>query len=71
MVIALERNQQAEDETKNHTRLRVLKNRLTGESGVAGVLVYDRETGRMRENGQREEVNFEQQADTDRTSDFR
>jgi twinkle protein len=46
MVIGLERNQQADDE-ESLTTIRVLKNRFTGETGVAGHLRYDRETGRM------------------------
>jgi len=47
-VIALERNQQAEDEYEaNTTTIRVLKNRYTGDTGVACYLHYDKETGRM------------------------
>lgn len=47
-VLALERNQQAEDpEEKNLVRLRVLKNRFTGETGLAGYLRYDKETDRL------------------------
>ncbi len=45
-VIALERNQQSK-ENKNQTRVRVLKNRFTGETGVAMALEYDQETGRL------------------------
>jgi twinkle protein len=45
-VIALERNQQS-SERKNQTRVRVLKNRFTGETGVAMALEYDQNTGRM------------------------
>tara|TARA_Y100001963_G_scaffold61604_1_gene86041 strand:+ start:1333 stop:2985 length:1653 start_codon:yes stop_codon:yes gene_type:complete len=49
-VIALERNQQAEDiDEANTTRLRVLKSRYTGDVGLAGRLLYERETGRLRE----------------------
>ena len=49
-VIALERNQQAEDPTEaNTTILRVLKNRYTGDTGIACRLHYDKETGRMTE----------------------
>ena len=29
--------------------LRILKNRFTGQTGDAGTLVYDRETGRLLE----------------------
>ena len=47
-VIALERNQQADDDTEaNTTTIRILKNRYTGETGVACHLFYDKETGRM------------------------
>ena len=47
-VIALERNQQAEDDHQaNTTTLRILKNRYTGDTGVACYLHYDKETGRM------------------------
>jgi twinkle protein len=47
-VIALERNQQAEDEIEaNTTTIRILKNRYTGDTGVACYLHYDKETGRM------------------------
>lgn len=45
-VIALERNQQSEDKA-NQTRVRVLKNRFTGETGLAMALEYNQETGRL------------------------
>ena len=49
-VIALERNQQAEDKTEaNTTRIRILKSRHTGEVGLAGNLLYDSITGRLVE----------------------
>ena len=49
-VIALERNQQADDpEEANTTVLRVLKSRYTGDVGLASRLLYDRETGRLNE----------------------
>ena len=49
-VVALERNQQAEDPTEaNTTTIRVLKNRYTGDTGIACHLFYDKETGRMTE----------------------
>lgn len=47
IVIGLERNQQGDN--PNTTTLRVLKNRFTGETGVAGYLFYDRDTGRLSE----------------------
>lgn len=50
MVIGLERNGQAEDETeRNTTRVRVLKNRFSGTTGPASALLYSRTTGRMTE----------------------
>lgn len=47
MVIGLERNQQSD--TPNTTTVRVLKNRFTGDTGVAGELHYNRHTGRLTE----------------------
>ena len=49
IVIGLERNQQ-DAETSDTTTVRVLKNRWSGETGVAGQLVYNKETGRMSED---------------------
>ena len=52
-VIALERNQQAEDPEKaNVTKVRVLKSRYTGDTGLACELKYNSETGRLTELGQ-------------------
>lgn len=49
-VIALERNQQSEDELESRTtRLRILKSRYTGDVGLATALVYDKDTGRLSE----------------------
>ena len=49
-VIALERDQQSEDPIEaNTTHMRVLKSRYTGDVGMASHLLYDRETGRLRE----------------------
>lgn len=48
IVIGLERNQQ-DEEKKNLTRCRFLKNRFTGETGLAGTLKYDSTTGRLHE----------------------
>jgi twinkle protein len=47
MVIGLERDQQGKH--PNVTTMRVLKNRFSGETGEAGYLKYDRETGRLSE----------------------
>ena len=48
MVIGLERNQQSADKNKQ-TVVRVLKNRFSGETGVACKLTYNSETGRLTE----------------------
>ena len=56
-VIALERNQQSEDELESRTtKLRVLKSRYTGDVGMATALVYDPITGRLSEQYNEEEV---------------
>ena len=44
----LERSQQ-DEETKDILTIRVLKNRYTGDTGVACSLHYNRETGRLSE----------------------
>lgn len=46
-VIALERDQQSEGLNKDVSRIRVLKCRETGDTGLADSLLYVRETGRM------------------------
>jgi twinkle protein len=48
MVIGLERNQQ-ELEDRNKTVVRVLKNRFSGETGIACALNYNPNTGAMSE----------------------
>ena len=56
MVIALERNQQADDPIEaNTTTVRVLKNRYAGLTGKACRLFYERETGRIVEVDEEEE----------------
>lgn len=45
-VIGLERNQQ-DEENRNETKLRVLKNRFSGDTGEAGTLTYNQDTGRL------------------------
>jgi twinkle protein len=50
MVIGLERDQQGKN--PNVTTIRVLKNRFSGETGLAGYLSYDRETGRLAETSE-------------------
>jgi twinkle protein len=44
-VLALERDQQAEDDAKDQSVIRVLKCRETGDTGVADTLIYNRSTG--------------------------
>lgn len=46
-VIGLERNQQGEQ--PNELTVRVLKNRFTGDTGVASTLIYNKSTGRLLE----------------------
>jgi len=49
-VIALERDQQADDPQEAHTtHVRVLKSRYTGDVGMATHLIYNKETGRLKE----------------------
>ena len=45
-VWALERNQQGDD--KDLVKIRVLKNRSIGFTGLADTLRYDHETGRLK-----------------------
>ncbi len=50
LVIGFERDQQADDaDERNTTTARVLKNRFSGETGVACALKYNPETGRLKE----------------------
>jgi twinkle protein len=49
-VLALERNQQSDDHQESQTtKVRVLKSRYTGDVGLACNLLYDSETGRLKE----------------------
>ena len=49
-VIGLERNQQHEDAwIRNCTMVRVLKNRMFGETGPASILFYNKATSRLME----------------------
>ena len=47
-VIGFERNQQSADEG-NMMICRVLKNRFSGDTGIASTLIYNKETGRLSE----------------------
>ena len=49
-VISLERNQQSDDPLEASTsKVRVLKSRYTGDVGVASHLIYEKDSGRLRE----------------------
>jgi len=62
-VIALERNQQADDEViACTTTIRILKNRYTGETGVSCYLHYDKKSGRMSQIDNPFEDEFSNQA---------
>lgn len=62
MVIGLERDQQ-DEESKNITTIRILKNRFSGETGTAGALRYEADTGRLREVTAFEADSAEKQGD--------
>ena len=47
-VLGFERDQQSEDE-HNILTVRVLKNRFSGDTGIASTLIYNQETGRLSE----------------------
>lgn len=49
LVISLERDQQGEN--PNETKVRVLKNRFSGQTGVGATLSYNPETGRLSDEG--------------------
>lgn len=49
-IIALERDQQGDN--PNLVRIRVLKCRFTGDTGIAGYLLYNKETGWLERTGQ-------------------
>ena len=55
MVIGFERNQQSE-ENHNIMTVRVLKNRYTGDTGVATTLLYNDDTGRLSEGDFQDEI---------------
>jgi twinkle protein len=56
-VIALERNQN-DDENKNYTTVRVLKNRYTGDTGKCGTLFFDNDTACLVEIKEGHERDF-------------
>lgn len=50
IIIALERNQQAEEEdVKNILKVRVLKNRFTGNTGLADKIKFNKSTNRLED----------------------
>jgi twinkle protein len=49
IVIGIERNQQAEGRLADVSTMRVLKNRFSGKTGVAGWVIYNHDTGRLIE----------------------
>ena len=61
-VIALERDQQSED-ANNTTTIRVLKNRYSGEVGVATRLEYDLSTCKFYETKTDEQPEFDPAVD--------
>lgn len=62
IVIGQERNQQ-DEERKNITLLRILKNRFNGETGEAGELGYNSATGRLQALGMEGGTNGSGQSD--------
>ena len=65
MIYALERNTQALNENeRNRTWIRVLKNRFSGESGPATLLQWDKKTGRLTE------VPFDEQESIENDDEF-
>lgn len=60
-IWALERNQQGKGNNKNCIRVRVLKGRHTGETGIAGYLEYDKESDRLFEAEASDFMNAEEE----------
>ena len=72
MIYALERNTQAiDEEERNRTWIRVLKNRFSGESGPATLLQWHKQTGRLTEIPFDEQQNAEADDDDDEFNDER
>lgn len=70
-VWALERNQQDDNENKKNTvRIRVLKSRHTGETGIAGYLRYDKETDRLESTTAPKNENPFESGDDNEEGDF-
>ena len=66
IVIGCERDQQGDE--PDRTTVRVLKNRWTGETGIACCLDYDHKTGRLTEI-QADEIPFEDETETEWTGE--
>jgi len=49
IIVAVERNPQSVGDAKNRSKLRVLKNRFSGDQGDAGTLIFGNKTGRLTE----------------------
>ncbi|ANM46346.1 DNA primase/helicase [Morganella phage vB_MmoP_MP2] len=60
-IIALERNQQGD--MPNLVLVRLLKCRFTGDTGVAGYMEYNKETGRLEESNYEPDLDGEQPDD--------
>ena len=60
-VIGFERDQQHETDA-DFVTVRILKNRFTGDTGEAGTLYFDRDTGRLCEAGEQQEAEFNEEA---------
>ena len=53
IVIGLERDTQSDDNNnKDQMKIRILKNRFSGDTGESGVLKYDGDTGRITSNNE-------------------
>ena len=58
-VLSLERDQQAEDGAQDYAKLRVLKNRTWGSTGICDTLRFDTETGRLLSKEQAATMNID------------
>ena len=68
IVLAIERDQQGDD--PNRSRLRILKNRHVGITGVMDTLEYNPETGRLLAVPDRDENPFAEPTDTNPKGEF-
>jgi twinkle protein len=63
MVIGMERDQQ-DVETSKRTTIRILKNRWCGKNGIATILEFDEDTGRLAE------TEYVEEEEPDEKNDF-